>query len=353
MPRAPSPLARYGAIAGSDSWLRYAWTTRDDRVPVAADALPYPRRERALLDRGGRVLAVPREAAVSLLGDEPLLLRLARAPRFATSDALGNPGDRPLAMRWRLPASGRTGTAFLAPHASVVGFGPDASWVTATTVRRGGGVDTNLAPVDRLERVSTSGQRIDLGIPFPEGAPYTVITGESGVVAYSTAGDGGDHPPDGRIRFRAWEGGAWRTLNPGDPPQGEITCSTASARLLACDAVGADRRRRALVLRLPGGTRAVLAPPPGVPQSCATTQVATAEGFLGITQGFRIDGRACPAGRLSQRSAVGATTLSDRVYDPFHAPVLAFGRIVVAERREHRLLALETVDGEPQVLVGR
>jgi hypothetical protein len=249
-------------------------------------------------------------------------------------------------------ASGRTGTASLAPHARVVGFAPEASWVTATTVRRGG-VDTNLAPVDRLERVLVSGRRIDLGIPFPEGAPYTVLTSASGVVAYSTAGDGGEYPPDGRIRFRPWEGGSWRTLNPGDPPQGEIACSTASARLLACDAVGADRRRRTLVLRLPGGSRSVLAPPPGFPLSCAATQVATAEGFLGITQDLRLGGPACPAGRLSWRSTSGATTLSDRVYDRFHAPVVAFGRIVVAERREHRLLALESVDDEPQVLVGR
>jgi hypothetical protein len=353
VPRSPSPTARYGAIAGSDSWLLYAQTTRDDKVPVVASDLPYPRNPRYLLDGAGRRLAVPQEAAVSLLGDEPLLLQLARPPRFRTSAALGNGTDRPIGLRWKLASSGAAGPAQLPPHSVVTAFGPADSWVTATTVGRGG-EDTQFAPVDRLTQYFPSGRRVDLGVPFPQGAPYALTVSGSGLVAYSSAGDGGDYAPTGQIRFHPWSTGTWRTLNPGDPPQGEIDCSPASERFLDCRLAGpGDEGYRTLRLGLQDGSRRVVTVPRAFPAGCARAQAATETGFLGIVSDTEVAGRSCPAGALSRISLDGSVTLSTRVYDRFHAPVIAFGHIVVDEYREHRLLALGGIDDTPQVVVGR
>jgi hypothetical protein len=349
VPRSPSALTRYGAIAGSASWLLYAQTSRNDKVPVTAEASPYPRNQRYLLDVHGRRTAVPVEAAVSLLGVEPLLLQLATAPRFKNIGALRNDSGASIALRWSLSSSGRSGTAALAPHSSVVTFGPDSSWVTATPVGQGD-ADTQFAPIERLVQHFPSGREVDLGTPFPQGAPYSLRPGPSGLVAYSDAGDGGDYPPTGQIRFRPWSGGAWRTLNPGYPPQGEIDCSPAWGKLLLCGLVGPGKAGfRSVLFRLPAGTSTVLRPQRS--RDCASLQTTTETAFLGIVGPGGAS--SCPAGKLLQLSPTGRLAFSTRAYDQFHAPVVAFGHIVVDEYREHRLLALTTIDAEPQILVGR
>ena len=327
VPKAASTLSRYGAIQGSPTHLLYATVSTNTGVPVVGRE---DGGERTVLRSDGRVTAVPTGWRASVLGDVPLFLRLEPVGAFGHFTRIA----------WRLPEQVRAGSVPLPAGSTFAGFAP-GGWLIQTRI--GTAHDRRDGPILQLSRFSTDGTRTDLGVPFPDGAPFAVQVTTAGVLAWSAPSDGGDLVADGKIRYRAWDTTSWRTLNPSGPEQNELLCTTASPALVSC---GTETSAAPRVYSLPSGTTSSLRR-----SGCGDPQIATRTGFLAITSSSTSS--SCPDGRLVLTARDGARTTSTRVFDRFHAPVLAFGRIIVDEDREHRLLALRTVGDTPQVVVGR
>jgi hypothetical protein len=327
VPKAASALSRYGAIEGSATHLLYATVSRNTGVPVV-DRVDSG--ERYVLRSDGRLTAVPTGWRATVLGDVPLLLRLEPVGDYAHFTRIA----------WRLPEQSGSGSVPLPAGSTFAGFAP-GGWLTQTRI--GIAHDRQDGPIERLTRFTTDGTRTDLGVPFPDGAPAALQVTTSGVLAWSAPSDGGDLVPDGKIKYRAWSASSWRTLNPSDPEQSELLCTTASPALVSC---GTESSATPRVYSLPSGKSSSLRQ-----SGCGDPQVATMTAFLAITSSGT--SASCPAGRLVLTARDGTRTTSTRVFDRFHGPVLAFGRIIVDENREHRLLALRTVGDTPQVVVGR
>lgn len=330
VPKATTSQSRYGALDGSATHLLMATETRNTGVPVIGRE---DGRTRSVLRSDGLITPVPPNWQVSLLGDVPVFLHLDTVPGNLAKLA---------SISWRLPDTNQTGDVSVPTGAGFLTTAP-GGWVLQARIgfnpARGDGT------IQHLTRYTTSGAKTDLGVPFPDGAPFAVETTDAGILAWSFPSDGGDSVPDGKIKYRLWSGGGWRVMNPKAPEQAELLCTQPSTTLVACSAESALLSR---VYSLPGGATNEITPP----VACDSPSVATATGFLTIEHSGQ--GATCRDGRLVFIAKDGTITKSSRIYDRLHSPVLAFGRIIVDENREHRLLALRGVqDPSPQVIAGR
>ncbi len=324
VPARKSSSARYAAIEGSPTHLVYAMTTKDSSMPFRPrlGGNPSDVDDRFVLRSDGRIITVPRGWDVGLMGDTPL---------FTRPEGLNGIGQASR-LRWRLPEQGKEGVVALDRRSLA---GPSAGGVLESRFVGSAGEAGALAPIYRLilHRLP-DGPDLDLGIPHPDGAPYATAVSADGLLTYSAPSDGGDAVPDGQVRYRAWDATSWRTLNPGAPARPYVFCDLA--RVLAVCQFGESAPDS--VFRVANGTKVSTAKQPSYDRG----RIVTDGGFIGIT-----------GSTLMQSNLQGQVVRSPNNYDRFHPPVIAFGRIIVDETGEHRLLALAHVDARPKVVVGR
>jgi len=317
---------RYFALQGSGSHLLFA--TKRTAKPLTEDEAWRRSRKYVLDAKGGRT-AVPAGYDASLVGDEPLFRKETKAVDGLT------------AVHWIRPERGTSGVQTVPRTSTIAGAAPNG-WVIETPV------DTGTAgQAYRLRRVTTDGSTTDLGIPIPDGRPFSVAGTPRGLLVVS-AGSDGDPASDGTIQFMRWSApGSYRRIYPGAgvaPQVGQVFgCGNSSSTLVRCT-IGMDEDTRIRLIPL-DGTRSLRSE-----EACAYLYPAVRTFAIAWTD--RTSAHGCVPGRVEQRTTEGRLSVSTRRYSTLQEPVSAFGRLVVATSTQRHLVTISDPESAPNRIVG-
>lgn len=318
-------VGEYFALEGSGSHLLFA-AKRTAKAFTEDDA--WRAREYVLNAKGERT-AVPAGYDAYLVGDEPLFRKETKAVDGLT------------AVHWIRPERGTSGVLTVPEASTLVGAAPNG-WVIETPI------DTGTAgQAYRLRRVSTDGSTTDLGVPIPDGRPFSVQATPRGLLVVSASSDG-DPASDGTIQFMRWSApGSYHRIYPGAgvaPQVGQVFgCGNSSSTLVRCS-IGMDEDTRIRLIPL-DGTRSIRSE-----ERCAGLYPAVRTFAVAWTDGT--SGHGCAAGRIEQRTTAGRLTVSSRRYSALQQPVSAFGRLVVATSTQRHLVTIADPRSTPKRIVG-
>ena len=324
---APKAHTRYSALAGSATHLLYDTVLSAKVNGSSADNPTF------VLDDTGRRTRVPTGWSASLLTDRPLFIRDVKIK--------GVPS-----VRWRYPESGRSGTTAI-PKGSVRSAAVPDGWLTSVRTF----VDSSNGDYgfkEHLTRWTNGAVSTDLGVPNPTAAPFDLAVSDTGLIAFSYPGDGGDFQPDGTVKYMAWSApGVWTTLfpSPGTANKGvyDIQCKLSSA-LASCSV---EDPTQSLLFPVSHLTR-----PAVVVRGSRCDQYGGTPLAASTVWTVQVASSGCRVGTLARYTLSGKLQRSTRTYAAVE-PVIAMHRIVVASKDRRTLFILTSVEGTPKRLIGR
>jgi hypothetical protein len=224
-----------------------------------------------------------------------------------------NSSSAGLYLRWWNYATHRHGARYLPADEEIIGPAPN------------GWLFVQLEGDVHILRQTFGGKVTDLGDPLTPDVAYGVVTGSTGLVAYSSDSGVGD----GELTFVPWKHPSHRrALHPAGK-EGYF-CGSLSSRFLSC---------YGLLFPLSG------ARPTVTKSRCLSRSVVFKASEVWIE---RPDGP-CHAGAIASLGRNGRLHLSTRRYGT-ESVVAGIGRIVLSNRGQSKLLALTSPDGRPKVL---
>lgn len=239
-------------------------------------------------------------------------------------------------VHYRDLASGAEGRATVAPGETVTAVAP-AGWVTEETTGQ-----TDQGAVQTLTRQFISGASTDLGQPFADGTGFSVTSGVTGLVAYST--DGADQNGSGTVRYMAWSRpGVWLTLYHSTTSV-ELTCAEPSSTSVACNDF--DGGKGLGLLALDHSKNVWLRS--AHPKACQYLDYVTVRSNL-VGVAINNDG-SCTKGEVYRLGAGKVLATSKRTYFPYSLTA-GFGGILTGPTTQASVQLLNGVTEAPKTLV--
>jgi hypothetical protein len=240
-------------------------------------------------------------------------------------------------------SSGREGTITLAPGDAelaaapggfVRGYRPD--------------IATSYGEVLDLEVESYSGAAVELGTPYPDGRTYSVVAGDSGLIATTASSD--EFPNlDATVRYMSWtHPGAWTTIYDAHRAV-YLNCARPSASSVACaatDITTAAATYGVITLRT-GKAVWLTSAHPGI---CRRLDYATYGSNLVAIE--TSSAGACTDGQLIRFGADGSFAASTKRYSGLGAIQAGLGEILASSRQQQEIDSLTGVTKQP-LLVAR
>lgn len=279
-------------------------------------------------------------------------LRIAGDTVVALRSGTAGPADAASAdhLHWRNLATGAEGDAPLA--ATDTYANPSLhGWI----VKRATGAEAaNGQPVYRLLTISTAGVVRDYGVPYPDGASFSVIAGPKGLLTSPAvySGENADTSPigDGRVRYSLYAHyGSWKTIYDAHADI-DFSCGSPSTTHAGCafeESVD-GRRDGSALLSLKTGKLAWLV---DHPKQCWFSARTAFNGLLVGEASSTSAKQHCVRGRLTALAADGRIENSKRRWGVHGLSTVGLGRILVSKNDQRAIYGLTSVNAKPRLIV--